>query len=693
MANARSPKMGSAPSDSILKGAYNQTYIICKRDTMEEENSKEDSGDNDYQERRVMFRCGNWCYTGNITLDASILTLGDLPKAIPALQKQQNRLHYYCNASSVPRESPFYDCLSYINAGTEFFARELGCDDILAEVARRAKEDTWIEDDAKNTYFELQANQVPKYMHQVALAASKTYCRGLIFITAYFESRFYAVICDGEGDQPLLDVKFPDVSRPGGGVHLRDYYDDYTKLTLWHSLTHTIVTDSKETVSSLQKQTEKKKKRTTNLSSQSYVQMYIILRAIADEPDKPPITPHHDVLFRFGSWCYSGSVQLTPELDLGSVPHIIPALRMQQARLDFLCDVNQMPTNSPFTKSMAYLCRIAPLVEIELAKAEDTLQKLILQLAAVDLGGTIATWLEGDGNRSFFEFQLEPSEKDIQSHFRNVEMVATKSYGAAGVVLISVLFNNTLYVTVADNATEQPLLDSKFPEVATKGRGYLIASYPDGVQGWPELRKLSVWQSSIALEAEAMIADDKLTAQLIEESDLMNNEEQDEVTMNVTTNNSSVNAQTTQLKCPFSGADLSTSKKKGGCPFAHSIIAAAQNRSSIDTNEAKKVARPTVKEVQDDPTAKDDDADTIVTNKNDHTFENLRAQPKDSHPLLRASGMLGTSGTKVNAPHRIPSVSALNERLAKVRAELDASGAAAPWDHTGRPRSLGGLRK
>ena len=44
---------------------------------------------------------------------------------------------------------------------------------------------------------------------------------------------------------------------------------------------------------------------------------------------------------RFGSWCYSGTVQLTPALALVDIPHVIPALRMQQSKLDFMCDVSQ----------------------------------------------------------------------------------------------------------------------------------------------------------------------------------------------------------------------------------------------------------------------------------------------------------------------------------------------------------------
>merc|ERR1712167_16693 len=81
-------------------------------------------------------------------------------------------------------------------------------------------------------------------------------------------------------------------------------------------------------------------------------------------------TAHHDVLFRFGSWCYAGSVQLTPLLDLADLPHLIPALRMQQSRLDFICDVSQMPLSSPFAKPMGYFASIAPAMEKELVQAE-----------------------------------------------------------------------------------------------------------------------------------------------------------------------------------------------------------------------------------------------------------------------------------------------------------------------------------
>ena len=55
-------------------------------------------------------------------------------------------------------------------------------------------------------------------------------------------------------------------------------------------------------------------------------------------------------------------------------------------------------------------------------------------------------------------------------------------------------------MTVLDGSNENPLLDSRFPDVSGKGRGYQIASYKDGISDWPALRKVTVWQTVNALE-------------------------------------------------------------------------------------------------------------------------------------------------------------------------------------------------
>lgn len=59
---------------------------------------------------------------------------------------------------------------------------------------------------------------------------------------------------------------------------------------------------------------------------------------------------------------------------------------------------------------------------------------------------------------------------------------------------------HTVYVCLVDGSNENPLLDSKFPDIAGKGRGYQIQAFPDGVDGWSALRKVSVWQTVSSLE-------------------------------------------------------------------------------------------------------------------------------------------------------------------------------------------------
>ena len=60
---------------------------------------------------------------------------------------------------------------------------------------------------------------------------------------------------------------------------------------------------------------------------------------------------------------------------------------MQQSRLDFICDVSQMPYRSPFAKPMGYFASIAPAMEKELVQAEGVLAKLLAQLDRFEVGG------------------------------------------------------------------------------------------------------------------------------------------------------------------------------------------------------------------------------------------------------------------------------------------------------------------
>lgn len=236
---------------------------------------------------------------------------------------------------SVPPTSDYSEPLKFLEEACEFIAQEILSESVDKELRKMASVFPWIDDDNSSTYFELTLGSVPRCMEKVNMIASKTYTRGLIIISVYSENAIYFILQPGEGDQALLDVRFPDVSQHGQGLHIDSYNDHlvpYRKLTLWHVLSNT---SAKKTVPEIPKI------RTINIATKNYQQTYCILKSAWDS-NSPTLTVHHDVLFRFGSWCYSGRVQLTPALALSDIPYVIPALRMQQSRLDYLCDVNQV---------------------------------------------------------------------------------------------------------------------------------------------------------------------------------------------------------------------------------------------------------------------------------------------------------------------------------------------------------------
>lgn len=642
-----------------LRGRYNQTYVICKRES--EESKEDDEAD---LERRVLFKCGTWCYTGNMTMDKISIGLDDLPRAIPTLQKQQNRLHYYCNASNIPKESPFFRPIEFVNEANGFASSELASDRVQDELARWIDTHEWLENDTKRTYFELKV-EAPKCMEDVALAASKTYARGLIFITVYFENSFYVVLQDGEGDQPLLDVNFPDVSRPGRGIHVCSYsrqggHDDrWRELSLWHSMEFSSSDDEDlQSTVSLKKRTANMDE-TVNLASDSYVQTYAVLKAIEEHGG---VNPHHEVLFRFGSWCYNGSVQLTPTLELTDLPHIIPALRMQQSRLDYICDVTRVPVTSPFSKPLAYVSRLSRHIERELIRAEAVLEKL---LEGGEADSSKTAWLESDSNgcaQSFFEFQLDLPPKLIDRHLKNIELIASKTYSPAGVVLVSVLFQSTLYVVVSDAAGEQPLLDSRFPDVTAKGKGFLVASHPVGVDGWPELRKVTVWQTAFALDLERLAASlnaaakegDEETSRPVDTSGSEDDDDGDDATA----------ADAPAAECKGRETMPGERMEKGsGATMRPASLMSAKETSSVDENGH--------------------------STHDNSVFSS--SQPKTSQRGSQQQQQ--RQGSKVNAPHRVPAIASLSEKLEKMREQLSGSGAEAPWDQFGRPKSSAAFKK
>eukprot|EP01039_Chlorochromonas_danica_P010755 gene10755-11954_t len=502
------------PSAKVLEEGYNQTYIILTRD----EKAASEVG------HEVLFRCGNWCYKGLVQFNDLNINLEEVPLVIPTLQKQQGSLRYFCTAKSVPPSSEYHGPMQFMEEALNFLARELTCDEVERELAKMSNVFPWIEDESAATYFELSIPSPPAFLDRVRLVASKTYARGLIVITLYFASALYCVILSGEGDQPLLDVRFPDLSRHNQGVMLRSYSGRlFGKLTLWHALSAFTSASTAPAGADSKGATVLKRElprlKTLDLSSVRYEQTYVILRSAggagtavggAGAGAETSSSMYHDVMFRFGSWCYAGRVQLTAQLSLQDLPYLIPALRMQQSRLDYVCDVTALPVTSPFAEILSYLHPLGEAVErLLLGNEEEVL--LVLRKHYGDISSNAN---EGDDEdyydtrEAFFEFSLAlPIE--LQRKFDGVEMVVSKVYHPSGIITISAFFQGAVFVSLqGTNSSEHPLLDSRFPfflytspasvssdEVRSEGEavGYTLQRWERGLPSWPALRRLTLW--------------------------------------------------------------------------------------------------------------------------------------------------------------------------------------------------------
>jgi len=398
---------------------------------------------------------------------------------------------------SIPSTCGFQKPLEILEDALDFVSSQLTSKEIL-EKLENISQCSWIDGE---TYFEL-VGDLDSSFDEVQCICSKLYTRGLVLVTIYFEGVFYVKIENGDGNQPLLDVTFPDVSREGHGATLATYDDDefvgignWRKLSLWENPGHPALLPRASSP-------------TIDMSSSSYTQTYCILKSgISGHNEQSEMK---DVLFRFGSWVYSGQVKLISKLSLSDIPFVIPALRVQQGKLKYLSDISELSTKNVFAKPMEYASKVAATMESEVSNCENMIKDIISQLSSMGLAESANTWLNGDPEQTFFEFSFATDQESKSAH-ENVELIATKTYNPSGLITTSVYFGGAYYLTISEGCSEQPLLDSKFPNVSEKGRGYQIHSYPTGNKEWPQLRKLSIWQQASALEnISEGIAEDKV---------------------------------------------------------------------------------------------------------------------------------------------------------------------------------------
>ena len=386
---------------------------------------------------------------------------------------------------SVMKESEtFAPALQTVDQTHSFLAKELTSTMVTSRLEEH-KSDLTLFDDGH--YFEL-IGDIPDDMDDIQCICAKTYAdNGLCLISIYFEGIFYCILSDTNEDEPLLNTEFPDVSQEGDGITLGIYdenEDDNTtlqwrKLSVWQSdLVSEAICNSEIS-------------KNISLPANMYTQTYCILK-----PNKA-VQSDRDVLFRFGSWCYTGNVELIENLKTDDIPHVIPALRIQQHKLAYLCDVSNMQEDNQFTEPMMYNTRMINELEYEILAVTSIVDNLRKR--------SDCDWLDDDPANIFFQFDSVAKNNSILTS-NHIDLIATKSYRPNGLVVVTIYFDGTYYVCINDGDGDQPLLDSDFPCVV-QGKGYQLKSYPNGLNSFPDLRKLSIWKNAETVDDKEVFHD------------------------------------------------------------------------------------------------------------------------------------------------------------------------------------------
>ena len=102
-------------------------------------------------------------------------------------------------AISVPPSSEFAAPIKFLEEANEFIGAQVTSDEVDKELKKMSSMFPWINEDDASTYFELTLGNVPEYMESMSMVASKTYTRGLIIISVYFDYTIYFLVQSGEG--------------------------------------------------------------------------------------------------------------------------------------------------------------------------------------------------------------------------------------------------------------------------------------------------------------------------------------------------------------------------------------------------------------------------------------------------------------------------------------------------------------
>ena len=439
-----------------------------------------------------------WCYDSTVDLGQVSLRLSDIPCQFPFYKPSSH--HGFVNEfNNLRREmsigsvnASFACCRIYEQATLP----AIGAMQQMEELApgkcgagdRHGQKIAAGE--AASEYFELQLSEGNLAFKNIELAASKIYVRGVIVIMIYFDGTIYTTLVDGQGDQPLLDIAFPDMSKKGGGFQIGTFdHPHFFKLCVWQGVPRSMpkfkhgnnkIEDTKSYTQKTEKIAQDSAVDPASTIS-NFGQTYIVFKhenvlspsnhSVEIRTGTAHSAAERGVFFRFGSWCYSGRVDLGIEhegLTLDKVHTIVPNLAKQQENMVFCTELKTLCKSSKTYQSLLRLEIAAAYVIEQMPHLISEMERLHKLLASQGQ----RPWIDDDNVNIYFELQLTD---EGALPLEEVEAACGRVF-IKGILVSVVYIANNIYIILGERDGDHALLDSTIPDISIK-----LVVIPSGV--------------------------------------------------------------------------------------------------------------------------------------------------------------------------------------------------------------------
>lgn len=169
----------------------------------------------------------------------------------------------------------------------------------------------------------------------------------------------------------------------------------------------------------------------------------------------------HVQLFRYGNYCYSGSVELANGAQtLEQLPGALRYLQSIQGTIPFYSETDNIPEGSTHYNSLQELSDALDFIYEELSTVDEALAPFI----------ETEPWLDDDSASLYFEFETQAGYD-----LNGAQVVFAKTFREE-VLLTAIYHQGTFYVALHSAAdSEQGLVDTIFPQIYGKRQGIQVS--------------------------------------------------------------------------------------------------------------------------------------------------------------------------------------------------------------------------